>query len=141
MRLIGISLAVLVGAVGFTTSADAATSSCRSIVAPMERLACYDRAANAAGPADKPATVKPNPGAAYNAAPATLPVKALAPVAPGRRYWIEAEGGIYGFSKNLPVIAATAPPASTGPTPIPTSPGFIGLTTISTVSNPLITGA
>ena len=71
-----------------------------------------------------------------------MPVKAgaLSPVNSGPRFWLEAEGGIYGFSKNSPIIAATAPPASTGPTPIPTAPGFIGLTSLSMVTNPLLTG-
>ena len=78
-----------------------------------------------------------------SAAPNLMPVKAraLSPVSSGPRFWLEAEGGIYGFSKNSPVIAATAPPASTGPTFVPTSPGFIGLTSISTVTNPLASAA
>jgi hypothetical protein len=65
----------------------------------------------------------------------------LTPVDSGPRWWIQADGGIYGFSKNSPIIATTEPPASTGPTHIPTSPGFIGLTTISTVVNPIATAA
>ena len=105
----------------------------------MKRLACYDRAANAAAPSGKTAAV--NPIAASNAIPAKTPVKALGPVNSGPRYWVEAEGGIYGFSKNLPVLAATAPPGTTGPTFVPTAPGFIGLVSISTVTNPLTTGA
>ena len=45
------------------------------------------------------------------------------------------------FPKTSPLIAAIAPPASTGPTKVPTAPGFIGLTTISTVANPTPTAA
>jgi hypothetical protein len=132
------SLGVFAVVVALTSPANAAASNCKPIADPMKRLACYDSAANAGAP--KTAAANPVPSAAFSAMPAKIPVKALSPVISGPRYWIEAEGGIYGFSKNLPVIAATAPPASTGPTFIPTAPGFIGLVTISTVANPLATG-
>ena len=132
-------LSVFAVVVAVTSSAHAATPDCKPIADPMKRLACYDSSANAGAP--KTAVVTRVPSTAFNAAPAKFPVKAVGPVISGPRFWFEAEGGIYGFSKNLPVISATAPPASTGPTPVPTAPGFIGLVTISTVTNPLATGA
>jgi hypothetical protein len=139
MKRIGIVLAGLAGVAVFTSSADASSSACRSISDPMKRLACYDNAASVTVPSGKTAAVVP----VTPAASAALPVKAkvLSPVNSGPRFWVEAEGGIYGFSKNLPVIAATAPPATTGPTFVPTSPGFIGLVSMSTVTNPLASGA
>jgi hypothetical protein len=132
------SIGVFAAMVALTSSANAAASDCKPIADPMKRLACYDSAANVGTP--KTAAIRPAPSAAYNAAPANIPVKALGPIVTGPRYWIEAEGGIYGFSRNLPVIASIAPPATTGPTFIPTSPGFIGLFTTSTVNDPLVTG-
>lgn len=149
MKRLGIVVAVLAGGVVFTSSANASSSSCRSIVDQMKRLACYDKAADATAPlgtarstarVGQTAAVNPLGGAALNVVAAKIPTKALSPVNSGPRFWVEAEGGIYGFSKNLPIIAATAPPASTGPTFVPTSPGFIGLVSISTVTNPLATG-
>jgi hypothetical protein len=140
MKKTGIFLAVLAGVVAFTSSANASFSACQSIADPIKRLACYDKAANATAPSGKTAAVNSVEGAASNAIPVKTPAKALSPVNSAPRYWIEAEGGIYGFSKNLPVLAATAPPGSTGPTLVPTSPGFIGLVTISTIINPLTTG-
>ena len=137
---IAVIAVVCTGVVGLTTPSANAAPDCRSIVAPMERLACYDRATNTAAPSHKPSAIKPVLDAAYNAAPATLPLKAKPPVKSGPRFWLEVDGGIYGFSKNLPVLAATAPPATTAPTPVPTAPGFIGLVTTSTVTNPLING-
>ena len=139
-----IFLDVLAGVIAFAlaSTSQASASDCKSIADSMKRLACYDRAANAAAPSGKMAAANPVQGAALNSVPERPFVKALAPaVAPGPRFWFEAEGGIYGFSKNLPVISSTTAPASTGPTPIPTAPGFIGLVTISTVTNPLATGA
>jgi Putative beta barrel porin-7 (BBP7) len=109
----------------------------------MKRLACYDKAANATAPSRKTAAVNPVEGvafAAFNPTPAKPRAKVWIPVKSGPRFWFEAEGGIYGFSKNLPVLASTAPPVTTGPTPIATSPGFIGLFAVSTVTNPLIPG-
>jgi len=104
----------------------------------MKRLACYDNAAHAFAPSSKTAVVAPVAPASSIALP--VKARAVSPVNAGPRFWVEAEGGIYGFSKNLPVIAAVAPPATTGPTFVPTSPGFIGLVTTSTVTNPLSTG-
>ncbi len=143
MKTRGILLAVLASPLAFISSANAASfSACQAIADPMQRLACYDKAAKAPdkapAPSGKTAAVSPILGAPpSNAIP--LKAQAVSPVI-GLRYWVEAEGGIYGFSKNQPIIAATAPPASTGPTHVPTSPGFIGLVTISTVTNPLTTG-
>jgi hypothetical protein len=148
MRTFSIAIATAVcavvieptGVVGLaSSSANAAPSDCRSIVDPMKRVACYDKAVDATLPSGKPSAIKPVLGAAYNAAPATLPIKANPPIESGPRFWLEADGGIYGFSKNLPVLAVTAAP-STGPTPIPTAPGFIGLVTTTTVTDPLISG-
>ena len=138
MKKTGVFLAVLACAVAFVSSADASFVGCQSIADPMKRLACYDKAANAVAP--KGAAASRVDGAISNATPATPLVKAVGPVQSGPRYWVEVEGGIYGFSKNLPVVGATAPPASTGPTFVPTAPGFIGLVSISTVTNPLATG-
>lgn len=139
MRGNGTSIAVLAGMVGLTSSsANAALSGCKSIAAPMERLACYDKA-NAAAPSRKPSAIKPVLNTAY-ATPAPLPIKGEPPVKSNPRFWFEAEGGIYGFSRNLPVLAGTAAPLTTGPTHLPSSPGFIGLFTTSTVTNPLVTG-
>jgi Putative beta barrel porin-7 (BBP7) len=91
--------------------------------------------------------VNPIEGAASNAIPATpsakmlIRFKAPIPETSGPRFWYEAEAGVYGFSRNLPTIASITPPATTGPTFVPTSPGFIGLFSMSTVTNPLVTGA
>jgi Putative beta barrel porin-7 (BBP7) len=141
MKKIGIFLAVLASVVVFTSSANASFSACQSIADPMQRLACYDKAAKATAPSGKIAAVNPVEGTTSNTIPAKPIVKALSPAASDPRYWVEAEGGIYGFSKNLPVLAVTAPPGTAGPTPIPTAPGFIGLFSVSTVTNPLTTGA
>jgi hypothetical protein len=142
MKTMEILLAGLASVVAFVSSANAASfSACQSIADPMQRLDCYDKAAKAPAPSRKTAAVASVPSAAFNAAPAkAIPVKAVGSVEPGPRYWIEAEGGIYGFSKNHPVLAATEPPATSGPTFVPTSPGFIGLFSTSTVTNPLATG-
>jgi hypothetical protein len=70
-----------------------------------------------------------------------IPAKAPTAETSGPRFWYDAEGGVYGFSRNLPTIASITPPATTGPTFVPTAPGFIGLFTMSTVTNPLVTGA
>jgi Putative beta barrel porin-7 (BBP7) len=78
--------------------------------------------------------------AAPNAILAKSSTKLLTPVESGPRWWIQADGGIYGFSKNSPIIAATAPPGSTGPIHLATAPGFVGLFTTSTVINPLAVG-
>ncbi len=140
MKKMGIFVAVSSCAIAFTSPANASFAACQSIADPMKRLACYDKAANAAAPSAKTAAVNPIENAASDATPAKPVVKALGPAKSGPRYWVEVEGGPYGFSRNLPVLAATAPPASTGPTFVPTSPGFIGLVSISTVANPLATG-
>jgi len=141
MRAILVDALAVTAAFTLTSAAHAAVSDCKSIADPMQRLACYDRAANATSPG-KPAAANPARGAVVlNTVPDKPLVKALSPVQPGPRFWLEVEGGIYGFSRNQPVVAATAPPASTGPIPVPTAPGFIGLTSISTVTNPLATGA
>ena len=140
MRTMGILLAVLAGVVASVSSANAASfSACQSIADPMQRLACYDKAAKAPAPSGKTAAVASVPGAAFNAAPTkAIPVK-VGPVESGPRYWIEAEGGIYGFSQNHPVLAAIAAPQSGVTTAVPTAPGFIGLFSISTVTNQLAT--
>jgi hypothetical protein len=135
MKKIGTLLAVLTGAVALAPSANA-FSDCRTIADAMKRLACYDEAAGATAPSGKTAAVNLAKGAAANA----MLTKAGAKPLTGPRFWFEADGGIYGFSRNSPILAAIAPPASTGPIAVPTSPGFIGLVTISTVTNPLATG-
>ncbi|HLG85151.1 MAG TPA: BBP7 family outer membrane beta-barrel protein [Bradyrhizobium sp.] len=143
MKKIGGLLAISAGAVALASSANAASSKCLSIADPMTRLACYDKAAGAPSskaPLGKTSDVPRLEGLAADTMPTKPIVKALSPAKPAPRFWLEAEGGIYGFSKNLPVIAATAPPASTGPTFVPTAPGFIGLVSTSTVTNPLATG-
>ena len=134
------SVALAIVAV-FASSADASSLACKSIDDPMQRLACYDKAAGATTAMRKPAAANVATGAAFTPAPAQIPVKALVPIVSGPRYWAEVEGGIYGFSRNQPIIASTAPSASTGPTRIPTSPGFIGLVTTSTVTDGLATGS
>ena len=134
MKKIGIFLAVLAGVVTLASSANA--SNCKSIANSMKRLACYDKADSAPAPSRKPATVNLFDAAPSNAILTKPGARVLTPVETGPRWWIQADGGIYGFSKNSPIIAAIEPPASTGPTKVPTSPGFIGLTTISTVVNP-----
>lgn len=139
MRKTGIFLAILASTAVVSSSAHAFVADCLSITDPMTRLACYDKVAKASVSRGKAAVVVP--AAAAPMMPVKMPTKALGPVDSGPRFWIEAEGGIYGFSKNQPVIASTAPPGSTGPIFVPTSPGFIGLTSISTVTNPLTTGA
>jgi Putative beta barrel porin-7 (BBP7) len=137
-----IFLDVLAGvvALALASPANASVSDCRSIADPMKRLACYDRTANAAAPSGKSAAANHAQGAVPNVVPERPLVKALSPVNSGPRFWFEAEGGVYGFSKNLPVLAVTAP-SGTGLTPIPTAPAFIGLISLSTVTNPLTTGA
>jgi hypothetical protein len=138
MKKIGIFLAVLAGGVALTSSANA--FECRLIADPIKRLACYDKAANAANASAAPGkTAVVNGGAALDAVPPKLIAKA--PVKPGPRFWIEAEGGIYDLSKNVPILAAPVAPAATGPNLVPTAPGFIGLVTTSTVQSPPITGS
>jgi hypothetical protein len=141
MKKIGIFLAVLAGVVALASSANA--SECQSIADPMKRLACYDKAArtaNAAAPLGETAAVNRAGSNALAAAPIVKAPVLKAPVKPGPRFWIEADGGIYDFSKNLPIIAATQAPGTTSG-PIPTSPGFIGFFNMQTVPNPLITGS
>lgn len=140
MKKAGIRLAVLACVVVFTSTANASFVACQSIADPMKRLACYDKAATATAPSGKTVVAKPVDGVVSDAIPARPIVKALSPAESGPRYWVEVEGGPFGFSKNQPIFAATAPPASTGPTFVPTAPGFIGLVSISTVTNPLATG-
>ena len=140
MRKVGILVAVLASAVTFTSSANASFLACQSIAEPMKRLACYDKASNATAPRQKAAVLRPIDGTVPNTIPAQPIVKAPGPAPSGPRYWVEVEGGPYGFSKNLPILTASAGPAPTGPTFVPTSPGFIGLVTTSSVSNPLVTG-
>jgi hypothetical protein len=135
-----IFLAVLAGVVASTSSANASFAACQSIADPMKRLACYDKAAHGTAPSSKTAAVSPLEGVPSNPIPMKTKA-AVSPVNAGPRYWVEVEGGIYGLSRNLPVIASTVPPATTGPTFVPTAPGFIGLLSISTVTNPLTTGA
>jgi hypothetical protein len=132
-----IFLAVLGGAAVVGSSAQASSSACRSIAEPMARLACYDKAANARGPSAPTVPAKPVQDAT------STPILTKAPFSPanvGPRFWVETEGAIYGFSKNLPVLASVVPPANTA-APIPTAPGFIGLVTTSSTTNPLVTGA
>lgn len=138
----GIVLAGL-GAVGAlaVSTAQASDSACRSIADPMARLACYDKAADTRAPSGKPAPARPVQDLASTASTPIIPkAKPYSPPNVGPRFWLEAEGGIYGLPKNLPVLGAIAPPASTA-APIPTAPGFIGLVTTSSATNPLVTGA
>jgi hypothetical protein len=139
MKKIGIFLAALAGAVTLASSANAAN--CKSIADSMKRLACYDKADGAPAPSGKSATVNLFDAAPSSAILAKPGARVLTPVETGPRCWIQPDGGIYGFSKNSPIIGAVAPPASTGPIKVPTAPGFIGLTTISTVTNPVQTAA
>ncbi len=132
MKKIGMVLAVLASVVALTSSADASYSDCSSITDPMKRLACYDKAANTAARSAKPAAVNPVWGASSNEIPAKPVFKQLPPANSGPRYWFEAEGGFYGSLRNVHAVAPNAPPASSSP--IPTSPGFIGLFTMSTAS-------
>src|SRR5579872_4979816 len=106
MKKTSVFLAALACAVGFSPRAHASFLGCQSIAEPMKRLACYDKAANATAPRGKTAGISPVDSAISDPVPATPIVKAVGPVQSGPRYWIEVEGGIYGFSKNLPVIAA-----------------------------------
>ncbi len=133
-------LAAVVG-LALVSSADASVADCRSIADPMKRLACYDKSAGATAHSAKIPAATPAQGAVSGPVLERYPVKALSPVNSGPRFWFEAEGGVYGFSKNMPVIAATTSPGTVGPTPIPTAPGFIGLVSISSVTNPLAVGA
>jgi hypothetical protein len=139
MKKIGLFLAVLAGVATLASSANA--SKCKSIADATQRLACYDKADGAPAPSGRTKGVNLFDAAPPNAILAKPTVRFLTPVESGPRWWIQADGGIYGFSKNSPIIAATEPPASTGPIKVPTSPGFIGLTTISTVVDPLATAA
>ena len=66
MKKIGMVLAALASVVA-TSSANAAFSDCSSIADPGKRLACYDKAANAAARSAKPAAVNPVWGATPNA--------------------------------------------------------------------------
>lgn len=142
-----IFLAVLAGLAALTSSANASFSDCRSIADPMQRLACYDKAAKAPAPAAKSVAAQPAAAPVFNAVPpgvdpasvepssgVFLPVKAGGP-----RYWFQADAGVYGFSRNVPVVA-NMPPAPTA-VAVPTSPGFIGLDTISSITNSSPTGA
>jgi hypothetical protein len=130
MKKIGMVLAALASVVA-TSSANAAFSDCSSIADPGKRLACYDKAANAAARSAKPAAVNPVWGATPNAISAKpIPILKAAPVDP--RFWFEAEGGFYGSMRNVGTIGPVAP--STLVFPVPTSPGFIGQYQTSTAS-------
>ena len=126
---------------GVTLASSANASKCKAITDAAQRLACYDKADSAPAPSGKTKAVNLFDAAPSNAILAKPVAKFLTPIESGPRWWIQADGGIYGFAKNSPIIAAVAPPASTGPIKVPTSPGFIGLTTVSTVANPVATGA
>jgi hypothetical protein len=139
MKKIGLFLAVLASAATLASSANA--SKCKSIADAAQRLACYDKADSAPAPSRKNAAVNLFDAAPSNAILARAGVRSLTPVEAGPRWWIQADGGMYGFSKNTPLIAAITPAPSTGPIHVPTSPGFIGLTTVSTVTNPFPTAA
>jgi hypothetical protein len=127
-------LAVLAGVVALTSSANASFADCSSIADPMKRLACYDKAANAAAPPAKPAAVNPIWDTASNAKPAQAIAKAPSGTSVPRS-WVEADIGFYASFRNVPGKTPYAPPFS-GPNFVPTSPGFIGLFSISTVTNP-----
>jgi hypothetical protein len=139
VKKIGLFLAVLASAATLASSADA--SKCKSIADSVQRLACYDKADAAPAPSRKSAAAHLFDAAPSNAILARPSARFLTPIESGPRWWIQADGGMYGFSKNTPLIAAIAPPPSTGPIKVPTSPGFIGLTTVSTVTNPTPTAA
>src|SRR3954471_20525430 len=124
------------GMVAFAAPANASVSDCKAIADPMKRLACYDRATNSTTPAGKLAVVSPVQPTGTN----LIPVKALVPATAGPRFWFEADGGIYSFSKNQPILATTTA-TNTGNAPIPTAPAFIGLVSFGNVTNPLVTGA
>jgi hypothetical protein len=130
MKKIGMLLAVLAGVVALTSSANAASSACSSIADPMKRLACYDKAANGAAPSVNPAW-----DTASNAKPAKATAKALPPATSAPRSWVAADVGFYGSFRNVPGVTPFAPPFS-GPHHVDTSPGFIGLFSVSTVTNP-----
>jgi hypothetical protein len=134
MKRIEMVLAVLAGVVALTSSANASFADCSSIADPMKRLACYDKAANAAAPPAKPAAVNPIWDTASNAKPAQAIAKAPSGTSVPRS-WVEADIGFYASFRNVPGKTPYAPPFS-GPNFVPTSPGFIGLFSISTVTNP-----
>ncbi len=144
-RETAILLAVLACSGAFASSAHASISACRSIPDPARRLACYDKAADAAAPGVKPAAVQPARDWLFDTpasrdAMAAAPVRAVTPQEHGPRFWFEADAGAYRFSRIVP-LAMPNVPVTTGPTPVPTSPGFIGLVSMSTVTNPVGTPA
>jgi hypothetical protein len=135
MKKIQRLLAVLAAVVALTSSANAFSSACSSIADPTERLACYDKAANAGARSAKPAAVNPVWDMASTAKPAKAIAKASPPVTSVPRSWVEADVGFYGSFRNIPGNAPTGLPFL-GPIFVPSSPGFIGLFSISTVTNP-----
>jgi hypothetical protein len=106
---------------------------------PLERLACYDRLNAATQPA-RPIAARPAPARLELAAPVapTLPAYTKAPVlpTPSDRWYGEVEQTFNWFSRGHagPLIVTGSAPV-TGPVltqnPIPTSPGFIGLRTLT----------
>jgi hypothetical protein len=112
MKKIRMVLAVLAGVVALASSANASSSDCSSIADPMKRLACYDKAANAAAPSAKPAAVNPDWHAVSNAIPAKPIVKASPTVKSAPRFWFEADAGFYGSLRNVPGEAPTGSPST-----------------------------
>jgi Putative beta barrel porin-7 (BBP7) len=133
MKKIGMGLAVLASVTALTSSANAASSDCPSIADPMKRLACYDKAANAAVRSAKPTVVNAVWATPSDAIAATPIVKGPLPVKSDPRYWFEAEGGFFGAMRNVQNAGPTAPGIILAD-PVPTSPGFIGLHQQSTAT-------
>ena len=119
------------------SDAFAGVADCKKIQAPLDRLACYDRLANAGAASHPTKPLKPELGRPAQV-PSVMPAYAGAfpPVdSPGKQWWIEAEQAFYSLSKghSSPLIVS-GDPTVTGPVTtlvhIPTSPGFIGLQTV-----------
>jgi len=120
------------------SAAFAGVADCKKIDVPLERLACYDNLAAAKPAATAAKRVKPElvlstqPQRAQAAQIAAFP-----PVdPPGKLWWFEAEQSFYGLSKgrSSPLIISgdSTITASNTFAPIPTAPGFIGLSTQQT---------
>lgn len=126
MALLSLSVLVL-----DATSASAQTD-CRTIVAAMQRLACYDQQfGSTASPAKE--------------APQSAATPTVAPKVSDRRFWASFEQGVFSTSKsNVYLGLVSGAPTirfSTSAAPIPTAPGFIGLFTVQNLPGDPVNGA
>ena len=112
MKTFEIFLGVFAGAITLSSAANAAFAECQAIADPMQRLACYDKAANATTPSRRPPAASPLTSAASQAQPAQLPAPATAPPPVAKAAPPVAP----------PAVASVTPPAAQAPSSPPPEP-------------------